>query len=117
MYADTPEELHALAKSIGLKREWCSDHTQPNSKLLHYDLNPNKRIQAIRAGAIEVNHAHKIPYQVVSGRLFPDFLKVCKQYTGIYPKLDNFSKWEKYWRIYSRGVRFAMELKQKETAL
>jgi|ERR1044072_1525400 hypothetical protein len=59
LYADTPEELHDFARSIGLKRVWCSDHTQPDSRLLHYDLSPNKRKQAVRAGAEERPHGHK----------------------------------------------------------
>lgn len=59
MYADTPEELHAFAARLGLKRRWCSDRTQPGSGMLHYDLSPNKRIQAVAAGAVEVDHRHK----------------------------------------------------------
>ena len=59
MYADTPEELHELAAKIGLKRNWCSDITQPAAWLLHYDLNKNKRMQAIAAGAISVDFSHK----------------------------------------------------------
>lgn len=62
LYADTPGELHEFAERIGLKRRWCSDHTQPNSRLLHYDLSPNKRRQAVRAGAVEVPHEHKRDY-------------------------------------------------------
>lgn len=50
--ADTPEELHAFAARIGLYRRWCSDCTQPRSRLLHYDLTPGKRVAALRAGAI-----------------------------------------------------------------
>lgn len=45
------EPLHALASSIGLRREWFQDH-----KLMpHYDLTPARREAAIRAGAIEVS--------------------------------------------------------------
>lgn len=50
MLADTPEELHALAAVIGLKREWAQD-----GSLLHYDLVPGKRAAAVAAGAIELN--------------------------------------------------------------
>jgi hypothetical protein len=63
MYADEPEELHALAAKIGLKRVWCSDRTQPNSRLLHYDLSPKKREAAIQAGAVSVRHSHKAAYR------------------------------------------------------
>lgn len=48
MYADTLEELHALAKKIGLRREWFQNHTM----LPHYDLTEGKRLQALRAGAV-----------------------------------------------------------------
>lgn len=51
MFADTPEELHAMAKKIGLKREWFQDH----SRLPHYDLNKKRRVAAIKAGCIEAD--------------------------------------------------------------
>lgn len=63
MYADSPEELHRLAARLGLKRTWCSDITQPRSKLLHYDLSPRKREQAVRLGALETTHAHMTRFQ------------------------------------------------------
>jgi hypothetical protein len=51
-----PEELHAMARKLGLKREWYQDrdksgrlHNHP-----HYDLTPSKRTLAIRYGAKEV---------------------------------------------------------------
>ena len=59
MYADSPEELHAFAAKIGLKRQWASDITQPDSGMLHYDLSPSKRRQAVAVGAMEVGHFHK----------------------------------------------------------
>lgn len=48
LIADTPEELHALADKIGLKRAWAQTS---NSGLLHYDITAGKRRQAIAAGA------------------------------------------------------------------
>jgi hypothetical protein len=48
MYADTLAELHKMAISIGLKREWFQDKKMP-----HYDLVPAKRVLAVRKGAIE----------------------------------------------------------------
>jgi hypothetical protein len=51
--ADTEEELHAMALSIGLKRAWFQDgekHTMP-----HYDLVASKRKKAIKKGAIEID--------------------------------------------------------------
>ena len=50
MMADTIEELHSMAKKIGLKRKWFQD---TNKRFPHYDLNPNKRQQAVKQGAIE----------------------------------------------------------------
>lgn len=51
LFADTPEELHALAARIGMRREWCDEDPDGG----HYDLTPPKRAAAIRAGAIEVD--------------------------------------------------------------
>lgn len=45
--ADTQEELHAFARSIGLDRAWFQDK-QPH---WHYDVTDTKRIAAIHAGA------------------------------------------------------------------
>jgi hypothetical protein len=45
------EELLRFAESIGLWRSWCQQH----DKLVHYDLTPGKRAQAIQAGAAEVS--------------------------------------------------------------
>lgn len=59
MFADTPAELHAFAKRLGLRREWASDHTQPRSNL-HYDLVPSKRTLAVRLGAREVTRAELV---------------------------------------------------------
>ncbi len=51
MQADTPEELHSFALSIGLKRAWFQD--RPNRpEASHYDLTRSKRDTAILAGAI-----------------------------------------------------------------
>lgn len=44
------EELHHMALSIGLRRQWFQDHKLHP----HYDLTRNKRLQAIRAGAVSV---------------------------------------------------------------
>lgn len=51
MWADSPRELHALARRIGLRRSWFQDHP----RVPHYDLTPGKRARAIAAGAIEKN--------------------------------------------------------------
>lgn len=41
------EELHRIAKAIGLRREWYQDH----GSLWHYDCIPSKRALAIAQGA------------------------------------------------------------------
>jgi hypothetical protein len=50
LFADSDAELHEFAKRIGLKRSWAQ-----YMSLTHYDLTTNKRAQAVRAGAIEVD--------------------------------------------------------------
>jgi hypothetical protein len=52
MFADTPEELHALAAKIGMRREWF----QNDERLPHYDLTESRRALAVRHGAVEVGH-------------------------------------------------------------
>ena len=44
-----PEELHAFAKRIGMKRSWYQGGRHP-----HYDLTPSKRVLAVKMGAVEV---------------------------------------------------------------
>lgn len=44
------EELHALARQLGLGPEWFEDKTV----LIHYDLTPEKRAQALACGAHEM---------------------------------------------------------------
>lgn len=47
LFADSLDELHAVARRIGMKRAWFQ-----NKRLPHYDLVPTRRAAAIRAGAI-----------------------------------------------------------------
>jgi len=49
MTADSLEELHAFARSIGLKRGWF----QPG-RHAHYDLTRSRRAFAVKAGALEI---------------------------------------------------------------
>jgi hypothetical protein len=51
MQADSLDELHAFAASIGLKREWFQTREGRPDKD-HYDLTASKRDAAILAGAI-----------------------------------------------------------------
>lgn len=48
MWADTLDELHAMAEHIGMRRAWF----QNKPKFPHYDLTPGRRAAAIRAGAV-----------------------------------------------------------------
>lgn len=50
LIADTREELHIFATTLGLKLEWFQD--SPHA--WHYDLTPSKRREAIKLGAIEI---------------------------------------------------------------
>ena len=47
MIADTEAELHAMADRIGIARRWYQGD--------HYDVAINKRVLAVRFGAIEVS--------------------------------------------------------------
>lgn len=53
--ADTREELHAFAASIGLRRDWfqanCKLETAEKCPHWHYDVTDGKRTEAIKAGA------------------------------------------------------------------
>jgi len=46
-----PDELHAIAARIGLKRSWF----QAGASFEHYDVTPTKRVLAIKLGALEVD--------------------------------------------------------------
>lgn len=48
MTADTRAELDQFAERIGLRRTWVQ--FDPGDEFPHYDLTPNKRAQALRAG-------------------------------------------------------------------
>ncbi|WP_369214413.1 DUF4031 domain-containing protein [Streptomyces flavofungini] len=53
--ADTEGELHAFAARLGLRRSWFQ-RKDANDVGWHYDVTPNKRAQAVRLGAQEVDH-------------------------------------------------------------
>lgn len=50
MWADSEAELMHMAREIGLKEKWIQ---RSRKGLLHFDLVPSKRYQAIDKGAIE----------------------------------------------------------------
>jgi hypothetical protein len=47
MIADTPDELHAMARRIGMRREWFQPRSFP-----HYDVAKGRREVAVSLGAI-----------------------------------------------------------------
>jgi hypothetical protein len=48
---DDPEELHRLARQIGLRRSWYQVKPWPRG---HYDVTETRRQRAIAAGAVEI---------------------------------------------------------------
>jgi hypothetical protein len=52
LQADTEPELHAFATRLGLRREWFQV-TPGRPEKDHYDLTRERRVLAIRYGAIE----------------------------------------------------------------
>lgn len=56
MFADSLDELTAMADRIGLRRAWFQD----DARLPHYDLVPSKRALAIRCGAVEAARAEVV---------------------------------------------------------
>jgi len=52
LFADTEGELHAFAKSIGLRRSWFQPKSFP-----HYDLTKRRREAAVARGAVELDRA------------------------------------------------------------
>lgn len=110
MYADTEEELHKLAKKIGFKREWCSDHTHADSPLLHYDLSPKMREKAIQMGAVEVGHEHSRPYSLRGcwfWEAFVDYMAIFKK--GFVPTPANYKKWVRTMNAFKRGAVFGFK--------
>lgn len=59
LWADTHEELHAMARKIGMKRAWFQDR----KGFPHYDLVPGRRAAALKVGATEINLADWIRQQ------------------------------------------------------
>lgn len=53
------DELHEMAASIGLKREWFQDKRFP-----HYDVQASKRRKAVAKGAVEIGFG-EIPHDTL----------------------------------------------------
>lgn len=56
MYADTSEELHAMADAIGVARKWCQYPGNPERE--HYDIALSKRALAVAYGAQQTTWMH-----------------------------------------------------------
>lgn len=50
MWADTEAEMHAMARRIGLRREWFQ--CPPRASWRHYDVSLTSKQKAIAAGAV-----------------------------------------------------------------
>lgn len=74
MLADTPEELHAMADRIGVRRRWF----QARSSVPHYDVCLAKRRLALQHGAVEVDR-HELAMLVRRLRHSePEYLEIPK---------------------------------------
>jgi hypothetical protein len=62
MYADTLDELHAVARKLGLKRAWFQDKRVP-----HYDLTTRKRARAVGLGVVEHNRRQAVEFWTKKG--------------------------------------------------
>jgi hypothetical protein len=77
LIGDTPDELHAMAKLIGLERRWYQQ--PPKASFWHFDIAQSKRALAIAAGAIDcdartfVGHLRRIRESKVFGDVFAIF--------------------------------------------
>ena len=58
MTADSLTELHEMARHLGLRKTWFQPHD--NLHKCHYDLTPQRRAQAVSAGAVEIDTRTRI---------------------------------------------------------
>lgn len=63
--ADDPEELHAFAERIGLRRSWFQ--AKPKGRW-HYDVVESRRAAAVRLGAQEVTTRALLDIMATPGR-------------------------------------------------
>ena len=60
MLANTPNELHAMADAIGMRREWYQ--SPDKASFPHYDLSLSRRKLALERGAKEVTRKELSAY-------------------------------------------------------
>lgn len=84
LFADTEEELHALAQAIGLRRSWFQapkgvggEPVVPESfkaQMWHYDVTESRRASAIAHGAVVVTRREALHImRARHARLFPEY--------------------------------------------
>ena len=56
MVADTDDELHAMARKIGMHTRWAQHLNDPNQYRHHYDLTRSRWVLAVEAGAQKITH-------------------------------------------------------------
>lgn len=71
LFSEDLKELHAFARRLGLKRSWFQQ--PPRASWEHYDITANKRLEAVRMGAQEVDFWKAI--EVARGKTFVKKLK------------------------------------------
>lgn len=57
LIADTPEELRAFARRIGMRPEWLQHAGTPRE---HFDLTPGRRATAVLLGAQEIDRRETV---------------------------------------------------------
>ena len=60
MWADTEEELHAMAAAIGIQRKWFQK--PPKASWKHYDISLGKKALAIERGAVLTDQFGPLEY-------------------------------------------------------
>ena len=58
MFADTDEEMHEMARRIGVSKRWWQK--PPKASWSHYDICLSKRAKAIAYGAVEIEYGRAL---------------------------------------------------------
>lgn len=71
LFADSDEELHAMADRIGVARRW--HQKPPKASWPHYDVCKSKRALAVKLGAVEVDRYAALEHTLrLRDRLTPE---------------------------------------------
>lgn len=73
LFADGVDELHLFADRLGLRRAWFQNKPRGRDGRVfpHYDLTAGKRWQAVRFGAIELDHRAAMAKWIELGFISP----------------------------------------------